>query len=55
VLIEQGWAKFIRVAGYVIALKSPKSIALYTERNRIGVWVLNLPFGWRVTVREMVR
>lgn len=42
-----------RLFGCVIALKSPRWPALFSERNRRDVRVIPLGFGWRITLRKI--
>lgn len=35
----------------VVALKSPRWPVIYSERLRLGVRVIPLGFGWRITIR----
>lgn len=46
-------ARYARLFGHVIALKSSDFPALFSERNRIGVRVIPLIRGWRITVRKI--
>ena len=53
VILDWGWSYGVNLFGMRIMLKSPKWPALFSERNRMGVRVLPLGKGWRVTVRRL--
>ena len=46
---EQIWG--IRLGGKYLSLAGPKFQPVYSERYRLGIWVLPLGGGWRLRLR----
>lgn len=40
------------VGSYWVRLRSPSYPPLYSERYRLGCWVIPLGFGWRIVFRR---
>ncbi len=47
-----GWSIRLPWPGKVVLLKSPARLPLYSERNGLGVRVVRLLGGWRITIRD---
>lgn len=43
----------IRLRGKFYCLKAPWCAPLFSERYRMGVRVIPLAFGWRITIKQI--